>query len=45
MSYEIDKTTRVKIEASSPSKVVGPGSYDLDKPMNIPLYKIDPSHN
>ena len=43
VSYAHDTSRRTKIESIPVSKVVGPGSYELDKATHIPLYKLNPN--
>ena len=42
--YNADSSKRSKIEIQSPSKNVGPGSYNIPTKINAALYQIDPHH-
>ena len=44
MPYKQDTSKRSQIELKSPSKVLGPGSYDFPKNIHAALYQIDPNH-
>lgn len=41
LAYNVDATRRTNLELSQSSSVVGPGSYDLTKPIFVPSYKAN----
>jgi len=42
--YHKDSSKRSQLELPTPSKVVGPGSYEPPVKINAALYQIDPNH-
>lgn len=42
--YHMDSSKRSQVELHSPTKLVGPGSYEPPAKIHAALYQIDPNH-